>query len=145
MQNNLKELWSLFDFVFPGKLGTLPDFMAHFSLPISKGGYSNASQVQVQTAYKCACVLRDTINPYLIRRMKADVKTSLQLPEKNEQVLFCRLTDHQREVYQEYLDSKECSQILRGNYKVGFVYQPSVQINFYKYIFYLLLLVTVNI
>lgn len=41
---------------------------------------------QVQTAFKCACVLRDTINPYLLRRMKADVKASLSLPDKNEQV-----------------------------------------------------------
>lgn len=41
---------------------------------------------QVQTAFKCACVLRDTINPYLLRRMKADVKANLSLPDKNEQV-----------------------------------------------------------
>jgi len=47
MQNNLKELWSLLDFVFPGKLGTLPDFMQHFSVPIVQGGYANATQVQV--------------------------------------------------------------------------------------------------
>lgn len=47
MQNNLKELWSLFDFVFPGKLGTLPIFMEQFSVPITIGGYSNASPVQV--------------------------------------------------------------------------------------------------
>ena len=48
MQNNLKELWSLFDFVFPGKLGTLPCFMEQFSVPITIGGYANATQVQVQ-------------------------------------------------------------------------------------------------
>lgn len=42
---------------------------------------------QVQTAFKCASVLRDTINPYLLRRMKADVKDNLSLPDKNEQVL----------------------------------------------------------
>ena len=41
---------------------------------------------QVETAYKCACVLRDTINPYLLRRLKKDVKMSLDLPTKNEQV-----------------------------------------------------------
>lgn len=41
---------------------------------------------QVQTAFKCASVLRDTINPYLLRRMKADVKANLSLPDKNEQV-----------------------------------------------------------
>jgi DNA excision repair protein ERCC-6 len=86
MQNNLQELWSLFDFIFPGKLGTLPVFMEQFSVPITMGGYANASTVQVQTAYRCACVLRDTISPYLLRRMKADVQMSLQLPSKNEQV-----------------------------------------------------------
>lgn len=46
---------------------------------------------QVQTAFKCACVLRDTINPYLLRRMKADVKANLSLPDKNEQVFTTRL------------------------------------------------------
>ncbi|XP_057590574.1 DNA excision repair protein ERCC-6 isoform X2 [Hippopotamus amphibius kiboko] len=86
MQNNLRELWSLFDFIFPGKLGTLPVFMEQFSVPITMGGYSNASPVQVKTAYKCACVLRDTINPYLLRRMKSDVRMSLSLPDKNEQI-----------------------------------------------------------
>lgn len=45
---------------------------------------------QVQTAFKCACVLRDTINPYLLRRMKADVKDNLSLPDKNEQVFTIR-------------------------------------------------------
>ncbi|XP_060142232.1 DNA excision repair protein ERCC-6 isoform X2 [Globicephala melas] len=47
MQNNLRELWSLFDFIFPGKLGTLPVFMEQFSVPITMGGYSNASPVQI--------------------------------------------------------------------------------------------------
>ncbi|XP_039629746.1 DNA excision repair protein ERCC-6 [Polypterus senegalus] len=118
MQNNLKELWSLFDFTFPGKLGTLPVFMEQFSVPITMGGYANASPVQVQTAYKCACVLRDTINPYLLRRMKADVKTNLSLPDKNEQVLFCRLTECQREIYQSFIDSKEVYQILNGEMQI---------------------------
>ena len=48
VQNNLKELWSLFDFIFPGKLGTLPVFMQQFSVPIVQGGYANASQIQVK-------------------------------------------------------------------------------------------------
>ncbi|XP_046463902.1 DNA excision repair protein ERCC-6-like [Daphnia pulex] len=118
MQNNLKELWSLFDFVFPGKLGTLPIFLQQFAVPITQGGYSNASQVQVATAYKCATVLRDTINPYLLRRMKADVKDHLQLPDKNEQVLFCRLTQEQRQLYQTYLDSGEIKSIIDGRLQI---------------------------
>ncbi|XP_014666472.1 PREDICTED: DNA excision repair protein ERCC-6-like [Priapulus caudatus] len=118
VQNNLKELWSLFDFVFPGKLGTLPVFMQQFSVPITQGGYSNATCVQVTTAYRCACALRDTISPYLLRRMKADVRDTLSLPDKNDQVLFCRLTEEQKGAYREYLSSDQCQMILGGNYKI---------------------------
>jgi hypothetical protein len=84
IQNRLTELWSLFDFVFPGKLGTLPVFTAQFALPIQIGGYANASPLQVSTAYRCAVILRDLIAPYLLRRRKADVRA--QLPRKTEQV-----------------------------------------------------------
>jgi DNA excision repair protein ERCC-6 len=73
IQNDLRELWSLFDFVFPGRLGTLPAFEAEFAVPIKRGGYSNASPMQVQLAYRCALMLRDLINPYLLRRQKKDI------------------------------------------------------------------------
>jgi len=43
IQNKLTELWSLFDFVFPGKLGTLPVFQAQFEIPIQLGGYANGN------------------------------------------------------------------------------------------------------
>lgn len=52
IQNKLAELWSLFDFVFPGKLGVLPVFEAEFAVPISVGGYANATPLQVSTAYR---------------------------------------------------------------------------------------------
>lgn len=48
MQNNLTELWSLFDFIVPGKLGLLQAFMDHFATPIIQGGYANASPIQVR-------------------------------------------------------------------------------------------------
>ncbi len=118
LQNNLKELWSLFDFIYPGKLGTLPVFMAQFSIPITMGGYSNANRSQVATAHKCATVLRDTINPYLLRRMKSDVKDHINLPGKNEQVLFCRLTEEQRSIYKHYIESGEVKNILDGRLQV---------------------------
>lgn len=86
MQNNFRELWSLIDFIYPGRLGSLKEFMEKFSVPITQGGYANASAVQVRTAFKTACVLRDAINPYLLRRRKKDVQMVLQLPEKTEQV-----------------------------------------------------------
>ncbi|XP_059482382.1 DNA excision repair protein ERCC-6-like [Neocloeon triangulifer] len=118
MQNNLKELWSLFDFVYPSKLGTLPDFLANFAVPITQGGYANASEVQVATAFQCALTLKETIKPYLLRRMKADVKNHIMLPPKNEQVLFCKLTDEQRNLYHHYVNSNLVGNILSGRLKI---------------------------
>lgn len=116
IQNNLTELWSLFDFVFPGRLGTLPVFQTQFAVPIRQGGYSNATPVAVQTAYQCACILRDLINPYLLRRMKADV--AKDMPKKNEQVLFCRLTTLQRSIYEDFINSGDMSEIYEGKRQV---------------------------
>ncbi|TPX33997.1 hypothetical protein SmJEL517_g03220 [Synchytrium microbalum] len=118
IQNNLVELWSLFDFVYPGRLGTLPVFQVQFGVPIKIGGYANASNMAVQAAYKCAVVLRDLISPYLLRRMKADVASDL--PTKSEQVLFCRMTNYQREEYRRFLNSKDVHSILEGKRQVLF-------------------------
>lgn len=113
IQNKLAELWSLFDFVFPGKLGVLPIFEAQFAVPIAIGGYANASPLQVSTAYKCAVVLRDLIMPYLLRRMKMDVNA--HLTKKTEHVLFCSLTEEQRKAYRAFLASSDVEQIFEGN------------------------------
>ncbi|XP_058197146.1 protein CHROMATIN REMODELING 8 [Rhododendron vialii] len=113
IQNKLAELWSLFDFVFPGKLGVLPVFESEFAVPISVGGYANASPLQVSTAYRCAVVLRDLVMPYLLRRMKADVNA--QLTKKTEHVLFCSLTPEQRSVYRAFLASSDVEQIFDGS------------------------------
>lgn len=113
IQNKLAELWSLFDFIFPGKLGVLPVFEMEFAVPISVGGYANATPLQVSTAYRCAVVLRDLIMPYLLRRMKENVNA--QLTKKTEHVLFCSLTQDQRALYRAFLASSEVEQIFDGN------------------------------
>jgi DNA excision repair protein ERCC-6 len=116
MQNNLVELWSLFDFVFPMRLGTLVNFRNQFEIPIRQGGYANASNLQVQTALKCAETLKDAISPYLLQRFKIDV--AADLPKKSEQVLFCRLTKLQRNEYEDFLGSDEMKSILNGRRQV---------------------------
>lgn len=47
MQNNLTELWSLFDFTNPGMLGNITTFQEHFSTPILQGGFVNSTPMQV--------------------------------------------------------------------------------------------------
>jgi len=110
MQNNLVELWSLFDFVYPMRLGTLVNFRNQFEVPIKIGGYANATNLQIMTATKCAETLKDAISPYLLQRLKADV--AADLPKKSEQVLFCKLTKPQREAYEMFLNSDEMTSIL---------------------------------
>lgn len=112
MQNNLTELWSLFDFVFPMRLGTLVSFRQQFEFPIKQGGYANASNLQVETAMKCAETLKDTISPFLLQRFKVDVASDL--PKKVERVLFCKLTKIQRDAYEFFLSSEEMTSILAG-------------------------------
>ncbi|KAL2202685.1 transcription-coupled repair protein CSB/RAD26 [Sarocladium strictum] len=110
VQNNLTELWSLFDFIYPMRLGTLVNFRTQFEIPIRQGGYANASNLQVMTAEKCAEALKETISEYLLQRLKVDV--AADLPEKTEQVLFCKLTDGQRGAYETFLSSDEVAAIL---------------------------------
>ncbi|XP_066151496.1 DNA excision repair protein ERCC-6-like [Euwallacea fornicatus] len=112
MQNNLTELWSLFDFTNPGMLGNLPTFTEHFSQPILQGGFANASPMQEATALSVASTLKNVISPFLLRRMKNEVKEDIQLPNKSEQVLFCSLTEQQRLLYKDYLISEQVNNIL---------------------------------
>ena len=91
-------------------------FQSSFAVPIRIGGYANATNVQIQTGYQCACLLRDLVAPYLLRRLKVDV--AADLPKKVEQVLFCKLTKVQRDLYEEFLKGSELKSILDGNRQV---------------------------
>ncbi|KAF3923372.1 hypothetical protein ABW21_db0204834 [Orbilia brochopaga] len=111
IQNNLKELWSLFDFVYPGKLGVYGVFNEHIATPIKLGAYAGASNLQIHAAFKCAVVLREMIGPYILRRLKADVAV---LPPKQDQVLFCNLVKQQKEAYETYIKSADAAAIFAG-------------------------------
>jgi DNA excision repair protein ERCC-6 len=113
IQNNLTELWSLFDFVRPGLLGSLPLFKAEIALPINIGGYTNASLFQVQTSYRCACTLRDLIMPFLLRRLKRNVlMNNGNLPDKKEEIVFCRITPYQKQLYEAFISSDDVEAII---------------------------------
>ena len=86
--------------------------IAHNCFPIHQGGYTNASTTQVQAAYRCASVLRDLINPYVLRRQKADV--AAHLPKKTEQVLFVNLSPTQRDIYKAFLASEAVQETIDG-------------------------------
>ena len=110
VQNNLRELFSLFEFVYPGLLGSdLRDFAEHFEMPIREGHHRGASSLAIATGDRCSKTLRETVRPYMLRRIKADVADSL--PPKTEQVFFCKLTVQQEHIYQAALDAPEVRRV----------------------------------
>ncbi|CAJ0931168.1 unnamed protein product, partial [Mesorhabditis belari] len=114
LQNNLKELWSLVDCAYPGRLGSLEPFLTDIANPITRGGYANSTPLMKETGARCATILRNAIQPYLLRRTKAGVEMELNLPKKQEQVLFCELTQEQRKLYVEFLNSRACQRMLEA-------------------------------
>jgi superfamily II DNA or RNA helicase len=87
VENNLDELWALFDFLMPGFLGDAQRFRAHFRDPIERDG--NDEKLGA---------LRARLSPFILRRMKEQV--ARDLPPKTELVRPVELRADQRELYE---------------------------------------------
>ena len=92
LENSVLDLWSIFDFLMPGYLGTAKDFRERYELPIAKE--KNAS-AQTRLARR--------LRPFMLRRLKKEVASDL--PAKLEQVSFCELSPDQRSVYQQVIEA----------------------------------------
>lgn len=92
LENSVAEIWSIFDFLMPGFLGSNKVFMERFQNPIMKN-----NDRQALTA------LRRKIECFMLRRTKKEVLK--ELPEKIEQVSRCQLENDQNILYQEVLSS----------------------------------------
>ncbi|MCZ8512537.1 DEAD/DEAH box helicase [Paenibacillus filicis] len=89
IENRLTELWSIFDFINPGYLGTLSAFSHKYVNPIEKGG-EDELVMQVQ----------QLIRPFLLRRVKKDPAIQQDLPEKYETKAYVSLTVEQATLYE---------------------------------------------
>jgi SNF2 family DNA or RNA helicase len=91
-ENRPLELWSIFDFLMPGYLGTHAFFRTHIERPIlDQGGAIDVAQM-----------LRGKTRPFVLRRTKAEVERDL--PPKIESVLHVEMTESQRELYNHILE-----------------------------------------
>ncbi len=90
MENRLSELWSIFDFINHGYLGSIGQFQKKFVIPIEK----NESKDKVRA-------LQGLIRPFLLRRTKKDEEVALNLPDKQEQKEYCPLTAEQASLYEQ--------------------------------------------
>lgn len=85
IENRLSELWSIFDFLMPGILGSHDSFTARFAAPIDAGDEAVARR------------LRALVGPFILRRLKGDVLADL--PEKNENVVYTHMEGEQGKLY----------------------------------------------
>ena len=85
IENNLLELWSLFEFLMPGFLGSQHGFQKGFVKPIKDGDEESLDY------------LRTRVKPFILRRTKS--KVARELPPKIENVYFTSLMDEQFDLY----------------------------------------------
>ena len=85
IENRLAELWSIFDFLMPGYLGTREEFAKRYEGPVEAGEHDGRR------------LLRCAIGPFVLRRLKSEVLADL--PEKTESVVYSQMSPRQRKLY----------------------------------------------
>jgi superfamily II DNA or RNA helicase len=86
VENRLGDLWSIFDFINPGLLGTAKQFSV----------YVKALEDREENPYG---PLRELVRPYILRRMKSDKTVITDLPDKTEVIAHCHLSRRQAALY----------------------------------------------
>ncbi|HWF85457.1 MAG TPA: DEAD/DEAH box helicase [Vicinamibacterales bacterium] len=88
VENRLGDLWSIFDFLNPGLLGSGKAFST----------FTKRLSSQPHNSY---APLRALVRPYILRRLKTDRSVIADLPDKTEVKAFCQLTRKQAALYQQ--------------------------------------------
>lgn len=104
IQNNVLELWSLFDFLMPGFLGTEKQFTARYSRPILASRDPKSSPKEQEAGALAMEALHRQVLPFLLRRMKEDVLDDL--PPKITQDYYCELSSMQVQLYDDFSKSQ---------------------------------------
>ena len=109
VENRLGDLWSLFDFLAPGLLGSSKEFSS-FVKRLSSRESSNYAP------------LRDLVRPYILRRMKTDKAIISDLPDKTELKVFCQLSKTQASLYTKLIsDMQEALEEAEGVKRKGII------------------------
>ncbi len=88
VENRLGDLWSLFDFINPGLLGSSKEFSV-FAKRLGSGPHASYGP------------LRELVRPYILRRLKTDKSVISDLPDKTEVKAFCPLSRPQAALYEQ--------------------------------------------
>lgn len=97
IENRLLDLWSLFDFVAPGLLGSSKVF----------ANYSKQKTTKENDQRHFYSAIRHLVSPYILRRLKSDKSIINDLPDKTEMQTYCTLTKQQVGLYQQAVNELE--------------------------------------
>lgn len=109
IQNNVLELWSLFDFLMPGFLGTERQFQATYGKPLLAAKDAKCSSKDAEAGVLAMEALHKQVMPFLLRRTKDEVLSDL--PEKIIQDRYCDLSPVQLKLYEQFSGSNANKEI----------------------------------
>lgn len=139
IQNNVLELWSLFDFLMPGFLGTEKQFQATYGKPLVAAKDSKCSAKDAEAGILAMEALHKQVMPFLLRRTKDEVLSDL--PEKIIQDRYCDLSLLQLKLYDKFSSSnakEEISTIVKANESQESAPQPKATRHVFQALQYLL-------
>lgn len=105
IQNNVLELWSLFDFLMPGFLGTEKVFLDRFAKPIAASRFSKSSSKEQEAGALAIEALHKQVLPFLLRRLKEEVLNDL--PPKIIQNYYCDPSDLQKKLFEDFTKKEQ--------------------------------------
>ncbi|KAK9112794.1 hypothetical protein Scep_020313 [Stephania cephalantha] len=104
MQNDLEEFFAMVNFTNPGFLGDAAFFRRYYEAPIICGREPTATEAEVELATERTAELSAKVNQFILRRTNALL--SNHLPPKIVEVVCCKLTNLQSELYNHFIHSK---------------------------------------
>ncbi|KAE8132092.1 hypothetical protein BDV38DRAFT_225080 [Aspergillus pseudotamarii] len=105
IQNNVLELWSLFDFLMPGFLGTEKVFLDRFAKPIAASRFSKSSSKEQEAGALAIEALHKQVLPFLLRRLKEEVLNDL--PPKIIQNYYCDPSELQKKLFEDFTKKEQ--------------------------------------
>ncbi|KAI9672483.1 MAG: hypothetical protein M1817_003249 [Caeruleum heppii] len=102
LQNNLSELWSLLNFLMPEVFDQLESFESWFDFSALQEKEGHKQILVGERKNHIISSLHAILKPFLLRRVKADVETSL--PKKREYILYAPLSNTQKDLYRHILE-----------------------------------------
>ncbi|XP_059407004.1 DNA excision repair protein ERCC-6-like [Carassius carassius] len=128
VQNNLREMWALFDFACHGSLlGTSKTFKTEYENPITRAREKDATPGEKALGLRISQNLMDIIKPYFLRRTKADVQEKKQKREEGFED-----EEDQENKCPNAGEGVEMPSLTRKNDLIVWTYLSSVQENIYN-------------